>query len=414
MKVAILTPYFLPYMGGAEVGIHHIASGLCRDHEVRVFVPDDSSGALYPPWQEAQNSVWERQAPYTVTRFPDHLSLFRLSSSRKGLLSWVPPVSRRLAGVLDREMTPFEPDVILSFYALPFARSAAAWGRRAGVPVCLSLMGGEITGPDSRLFWPLHIRAAIRRCDHTIYETPFCADAVCRGPLRRRLLGSCSEPHIIPFGVDTSIYTPEGESSDVRRKWGVGDEDPLLVTVSRLARVKNIEVQIQALARLTATHPRLKLMVVGSGNWEDALRDLAGDLGLGDRVIFTGFVGHEDLPPYYRAGDLFTYSSSFETFGLVLAEAMACGTPQVAVGRTAVADVVVHDKTGLLIGGFDPAAMAEAIDALLAHPERRRAMARASAELAHREYSWDSVVARYSQSLVGLARGALNDGGSAP
>jgi len=415
VKIAVLTPYFLPYMGGAEVGIHHIAAGLCgageghlaedEGHEVRIFVPDDSAGALYPPWQEAQNSEWEAGAPYAVTRFPDHLSRFRLSSSRKGMLSWVPPVSQRAGEVLRGDVAAFAPDAILCFYALPYARAAAAWGRRAGVPVCLSLMGGEITGPDSRLFWPLHIRAAVRRCDHTIYETPFCARTVTGGPLRRRLLLGGRPPHIIPFGVDTSLYTPDADPAAVRRQWGVGEGDPLLVTISRLARVKNIDVQIRAVARLAGSHPRLKLLVVGSGNWEPELRRLAAELGLADRVIFAGFVAHEDLPPYYRAGDLFTYSSTFETFGLVLAEAMACGTPQVAVGRTAVADVVVPDRTGLLIPDFDPDDMARAIASLLADPQRRAAMSRASADLARREYSWASVVKRYSHTLEGLAAG---------
>ena len=409
MKIAVLTPYFLPYMGGAEVGIHHIASRLAGEHQVRLFVPDDTSGALYPTWQEAQNHEWERAAPYAVSRFAENLSLFKLSASRKGLLSWIPPVSRCIERVLEEEVAAFGPDAVLCFYALPFGRAVADWGRRAGVPVCLSLMGGEITGPDSRLFWPLHIRSAVRRCTHTIYETPFCARAV-----RGRILPIPHPCHIIPFGVDTSIYTPEADGAAVRQRWGVADGDPLLVTVSRLARVKNVQVQIHALAHLVPTHPRLKLMVVGSGHWGPNLRRLAADLGLDDRVLFTGFVAHENLPPFYRAGDLFTYSSTFETFGLVLAEAMACGTPQVAVGRTAVTDVVVHGETGLLVPDFDPTALATAIGELLADNGRRAAMSRASAALARREYSWDSVAERYEKALTHLVDRARNRSGSAP
>ncbi|MFH1569311.1 MAG: glycosyltransferase family 4 protein [Gemmatimonadota bacterium] len=414
MKVAVLTPYFLPYMGGAEVGIHHIASGLCRRHQVHLLVPQDTSGALYPPWQEAQNQDWERQAPYAVTRFAEHLSRLRLSASRKGLLSWIPPVSLRIGRILDEQVAAFGPDVVLCFYALPFGRAAGTWGLRTGVPVCLSIMGGEIAGPGSKLFWPLHIRAAVRRCTHTIYETPFCARAALGGPLSRRILPIPPPSHIVPFGVDLALFRPEADGAAVRRQWGVARDEPLLVTVSRLAQVKNVELQLHALAHLVSTHPGIRLMVVGSGNWEQNLRRLAGDLGLADRVLFAGFVAPEQLPPYYQAGDLFTYSSRFETFGMVLAEAMACGTPQVAVGRTAVADVVVHGETGLLVPDFDARAMAEAVRTLLADPRRRAAMALASVALARREFSWDSVVDRYDQTLVRLVEQARRDSGSAP
>jgi len=97
-------------------------------------------------------------------------------------------------------------------------------------------------------------------------------------------------------------------------------------------------------------HPQAVLVIVATGPLEEELKSLTADLGmvLGQDVIFTGYLSDENLVNAYRGADLFTFGSITETQGLVLIEAMASGTPVVAIRAGGVPDMVEHEVDGLL------------------------------------------------------------------
>jgi 1,2-diacylglycerol 3-alpha-glucosyltransferase len=156
---------------------------------------------------------------------------------------------------------------------------------------------------------------------------------------------------------------------------------------------------IEAFTVVASALPEAELLLVGQGSHAEALRRCAAASPAGDRIRFVGSHAHEDLPPFYRAADLFLFASETETQGLVLAEAHACGLTAVAVRASGVEEVVVDGETGLLT---KPAAqdLADAAIGLLLDPARRAAMGTAGRVVAERHFSAagqvETMVERYA------------------
>jgi glycosyltransferase involved in cell wall biosynthesis len=111
-------------------------------------------------------------------------------------------------------------------------------------------------------------------------------------------------------------------------------ERPYLLSVGRVERYKGVQHVVRALREL----PEYDLLVAGSGSYLDALRRLAGDVGVADRVEFLGYVPDEDLPGLYAGAAAFVTMSSFEAYGMTVAEALAAGTPCVVRRARALVD----------------------------------------------------------------------------
>jgi glycosyltransferase involved in cell wall biosynthesis len=171
---------------------------------------------------------------------------------------------------------------------------------------------------------------------------------------------------VIHYGLD-----------DLPQPWGTNKPDPLpsdvpvLLCVCRLEPQKGVDVAIRALEQIPAAH----LVVLGEGPQRAELERLGGD-----RVHLLGRV--PDVAAWLRRADLLVHPVRWEGFGLALLEAMLASLPVVASGVSAVPEVVVDGDTGLLVPPDDPSALAEAVNAVLAHPDGygERGRARAVAE----------------------------------
>lgn len=149
----------------------------------------------------------------------------------------------------------------------------------------------------------------------------------------------------------------------------------LLLSVGRLAEEKNHAGLLRAFARLAESCSDVGLWIAGDGPLREALLRQRAALGLDERVVFLG-VRH-DVPDLMRAADVFVLSSRFEGFGLVVAEAMASGTPIVATDAGGVAEVL--DGAGILVPVGDDAALARGLaEAFAMDPARRVAMTAAA------------------------------------
>ncbi len=162
------------------------------------------------------------------------------------------------------------------------------------------------------------------------------------------------------------------DASALRAEWGVSDAEVLFGIAARLVEQKSIDTLLRAFARLRAkSEVPIKLAIVGLGPLEAGLRSLAVELGIADRVIWAGF--RTDIPVVMRAFDVFTLSSIYEGFGLVLLEAMEASTPIVASGISAIPEIVIDGHTGLLVPPRDPEALCDAMARMLDR-DRRAAM----------------------------------------
>jgi glycosyltransferase involved in cell wall biosynthesis len=175
---------------------------------------------------------------------------------------------------------------------------------------------------------------------------------------RLREVGVRAPIAVVPSAIDVERFAAGRRSALVRARLGAPGEEPLALVVSRLGVEKNVELALDALARL----PELRLAIVGEGPHRAALEERAERLGVAGRVRFTGALARERLPDVYASVDAFVFPSTTDTQGLVLAEALAAGLPVVAAQSEASRDVLGE---GGRIVAADPAAVAAAIFAAI-------------------------------------------------
>lgn len=179
-------------------------------------------------------------------------------------------------------------------------------------------------------------------------------------------------------GVDLARFsTPSREEcrAEVRARHGVRDEDFLVLFVGMNFEVKGLDTVIKAvaLARAAAPGTSIRLLVVGRGD-EGKYREMAETHGIGDGVIFAG-TRSEGLEKYYRAADCFAMLSTFDTFGMVVLEAMASSLPVIISSGVGAKDLVEEGVNGFVLGFGDAKAAADSISKLL-DPIRRAEMGR--------------------------------------
>jgi D-inositol-3-phosphate glycosyltransferase len=218
-----------------------------------------------------------------------------------------------------------------------------------------------------------------------------------------RHYGDLAPISVVPGGVDLARFQPSPRAA-ARAALGVPADDPLLLFVGRIQRLKGVEILLRAFAILKRLepdrHPRL-LIVGGQPGREGGrpthegreiarLERLTAKLGVADAVTFVGAVPHERLPTYYSAANVTVMPSSYESFGLVAVESLACGTPVVATRVGGLASIIRDGETGLLVPWRDPALFAERLRRVITDADlsaRLAAQARASVL----RFGWDQI-----------------------
>jgi glycosyltransferase involved in cell wall biosynthesis len=175
-----------------------------------------------------------------------------------------------------------------------------------------------------------------------------------------RALGVTSRIEIVPSGIDCARFARGVRRDDLRARFGVAAHERLSLVVGRLGREKNVDLVLEAFARLDDT--RARLAIVGEGTHRAELERACVRLGIASRVYFAGESAREDLPDIYASADAFVFTSRTETQGLVLVEALASGVPIVAIDTPATADVL--GGAGTLVSG-DATALAAALGSVL-------------------------------------------------
>jgi len=201
----------------------------------------------------------------------------------------------------------------------------------------------------------------------------------------------------VRYGLDT---LPATHTQVTPEAAGIPDGVPLLLAVGRLIPQKDHRTLLQAFARVHKRHPDARLAILGSGPLDAATRGLVHELALTEAVVLPG---RQEPGDWLARADLFTHTSRWEGFGIVLLEAMLASLPIVATNVSAVPEVVVGGETGILVEEGDVEALAAALDELLADPERARRLGRAGLERARSEIS----VARMAEQTIGVYRQSL-------
>ncbi|MGZ8515798.1 MAG: glycosyltransferase [Chitinophagaceae bacterium] len=166
-------------------------------------------------------------------------------------------------------------------------------------------------------------------------------------------------------------------------------------------KVKRIDLFIQAAAEVHKKYKNVYFMIVGGGNNEQELKTLANDLGVGNRVVFTGF--KSDAVPYMKNFTIGVNTSESEGFSNTILEYMAVGIPVVATNVSGNAELVQEGKTGILVPPGNPGEIAYAICELLSDENKRHQMGIESKRIVEEKYSWDLKIKEIEDYYLNVA-----------
>jgi len=207
------------------------------------------------------------------------------------------------------------------------------------------------------------LKVFMRKCQHIVIPSESIKEILIKD------YGLEDHYTVIPTGTDLKPFL-RADGNTLRQSQGWQD-DKVIISIGRLAHEKNWETLLRAAAQVYAHHPNMRLVLIGDGPDKQTLEALATELGIAERVSFTGRLPFEDIPTYLRAADMFSFASVTETQGLVTIEAMAAGLPVVAVDGSGTHDIVDHGKDGFLVEN-DSNALATAISEMLCNPEQMK------------------------------------------
>lgn len=376
--VQIYKDYYPPVKGGIEGHIHLLARGLREQgHDVQVLVSN------------TRNRM-ETETPHgiPVLKAPQ---FGRVASApiNPTLHAWMRKVCRD-ADVLHFHLP--NPTAVLAYLAAPGLPGKVVATYHSDI-VRQKLLGKGFA-PFLHLF--------LRRCDAVIATSPPYIET---SPVLPRYREKCT---VVPLGVDLERFrAPRGwgeRQGALRKRFG----DAIVLFVGRFRYYKGLEVLIDAMHGVEA-----RLLLVGDGPLDRALRERVARQGLGEKVHFLGELPDEAVNEFLHLCDVFVLPSVLrsEAFGIAQLEAMACAKPVVCCELgTGTSFVNEHGRTGLVVPPGDADALARNLRTLLENPEMRAAQGAAGRRRVEALFSRDRMV----QDTLGLYRRLTGPGGGRP
>ncbi|HQP10114.1 MAG TPA: glycosyltransferase family 4 protein [Candidatus Omnitrophota bacterium] len=215
------------------------------------------------------------------------------------------------------------------------------------------------------------------------------------GPVKDHLINdfrvSPENINLTESGIDVESFVPVGEQgiTEARQRFDLG-EGPVLGMIARLSDVKGQDILIEAMSKIVASVPDVKLLLVGEGRMEPLLRERVEQLHLEDHVRFLAIVHKtQEMLPLF---DVFVVPSRQEGLGLSIMEAQAMGVPVVASRVGGIPSLIEHGKTGILVDPKNSVQLADAIIELLKNRERGKAMGLAGREFIRKTHSAEKMI----------------------
>lgn len=335
--------------------------------DIRVYTPQPLDGDTYLP-RGARNVVLPSRLPYALWE------------------QFTLPRGHRSAGLL------FCPS-----YVLPLG---------ARCPTFLIHHGSYEGYPQAFDWWTLNKARAIYAASAWRASAVSTVSAHSRRDMAKYYGIPVNRVHVVPVGVDTSLFRPLEDREAVTR-WRVGvfgADIPYITYVGKPTERRNLSALIRAFAELRASHglPH-KLLIVGADlPGTSPFRRVIADLGLEGEVVIKGHVSHQEMVYVYNAASCFVYPSSYEGFGMPVLEAMACGTPVITLNNTAfpefaggIAMLLPDAKVATLTAGMLHVLTDNALQQDMATKGPKRAA----------KYDWTLVTQQYLDLMIPLAQG---------
>ncbi len=211
--------------------------------------------------------------------------------------------------------------------------------------------------------------------------------------------------HIIPNGVNPIKKMSFNEVLRVLEKYNIPPNMRIVLFVGRLVYEKGAQILIEAIPYITRIADDVFFVIVGTGPMREELERRSIELGVRDRIVFTGFVTDQELHALYNAAYIAVFPSLYEPFGIVALEAMSIGKPVVVSNVGGLSEIVEHGKNGLKVPPGDAKALANAIIELLLRPEKVEKLGRNGYTDVYRKYTWDKI----AEKTLGIYEKVLDE-----
>jgi glycosyltransferase involved in cell wall biosynthesis len=289
------------------------------------------------------------------------------------------------------------PDVIHAHWLLPQGLVGAVLNWWTGIPVLVTAHGSDVYAVRGRIQRRLKTWALTRVRYVTAVSFNLLREICDLG------LTSDVKSDVISMGVDTQRFEPSKRRDDLVEKLGV--ERPIILFVGRLYEQKGVQYLLDAMPAVLHKFPRATLLIIGHGPLREQLSEQARVLKISDSIRFLGALPPDQLPAYYATADVFVAPSIIgesgdrEAFGLVYAEAMASGCPVIGSEIGGTKELIINNKTGVLVPQKDSAALSEAICRVLSNNELKTRIREKALVWVRDRFDQEAVATRYAAVL---------------
>ncbi len=393
MRIAVLTSSYPRYAGdGTAPFIRSLAESYIKlGHTVEVVAPYDpavdSNSNQENPHITWYKYIWPAQ--FNVMGHGRSLK----GDARLGWLSYVLLPFYLLMGIftLYRVCRKGKIEVIHANWVLPNGPIALVVSRLLKIPFVLSLHGSDIYVSRKKKIFAFIARKVFQAAGKVTACSQDLKDAAIQ-------LGSSEDKtHLLAWGADPEIFSPERYSIPFRKELGVLPEHILVAAVGRLVHKKGFDVLISAWKSVSEKHPNARLIVGGDGPLRKILEDQAKSLGIMETITFIGRVSWQNMPVFLASADIFVLPSVRDRYGnmdglpTVLLEAMSSGVACVASELGGVPLVLRNRHNGILVQGGSKDELSGAINHLIVESNLRKEMGKAARLSVVDEFNWRAV-----------------------
>ncbi|MBE6008055.1 MAG: glycosyltransferase family 4 protein [Lachnospiraceae bacterium] len=331
MNIGLFTDTFMPQINGVGTSVTTLAKALrAKGHNVYIFAP----------W--APDTKQDEDEKFVI-RMPSMPFIF-LKGFRVGLC--YPPTAIRKIHKLKLDIVHTQTEFSVGIFGRILAKAY-------NIPVIHTyhtmyedyvhyILGGKVLDKDDA-------RTMSKICCNSARAVIAPTDKVYHA---LRSYGVTKPIYTIPTGINIEKFRKNHFSGEeirnLRKKYGLRENASTILVLGRIAKEKSMDVVIKAMPSVLEIIPEARLIVVGDGPYKEILENLSKDMGIADKIIFTGAIPWTDIGIYYQLGDVFVTASVSETQGLTFAESMAAGVPIIAKKDSSIEGVIVDGKTGVV------------------------------------------------------------------
>ncbi len=376
MKILQVTPTFIPSRFGGVSLFYNLSRNLVkRGHEVVVYTTDI-------------RDRYSRLSDIQGGRDIDGIKVYYFRNISNSLATrYRLAVPKGMYGAVREQINNF--DIIHLHNVRAFQNIIVhRYARKYNIPYVLQARGSLITffykGWQKKIFDVIWGHRILKDAAKLVALTPIEAE-------QYRSMGISEDKiEIIPNGIELSEFENLPERGKFRRKYGLSDDQRIILYLGRIHKIKGLDLLVRAFAELSQPLNSFKLVIAGPDDgYLPSLKKLIADLEISNEVLFTGHLYGEDKVAAYVDADVFVLPSTYEIFGNVVLEACACGTPVIVTDRCGIADAV-GGQAGLVVL-YDKDQLRDALFHMLNDDKMRLQFGEKGKLLVRENFNWEKI-----------------------